>query len=180
MGYKAYTLFLVLSQGVDKEKQKTKPKPFAMKKKAKSVASAPAIKVEAKKPVRYSRAELGEFKTLIDIEMEKNKKVVDEARETLENVQVSRQIDSATSEPTIREEAVVKRDRAERMMGHLTNALVRIVNGTYGICYQCGEPHLIEKDRIQKALVTTKCMEAKRREEAGKRPGAKQLLGATQ
>jgi DnaK suppressor protein len=157
------------------------PKPTPVSK------SAPAVKIpvvpsvtnenkmtekkeEVKKVVtnlRYSDADLAEFKTLIQ------GKLVD-AREELINLQA--QILNANengtddtgasfkmledgSETLAKEEAANLAARQKKFIEQLEAALLRIENKTYGICRVTGQ--LIPKERLRAVPGTTQSMEAK-------------------
>ena len=55
------------------------------------------------------------------------------------------------------------RDREHKLIKKIRKTLVRIDNGTFGICETCEEE--ISLKRIQARPVTTQCIECKKREE---------------
>jgi DnaK suppressor protein len=55
------------------------------------------------------------------------------------------------------------RDREHKLIKKVKKALVRIENGTFGICERCGEDIAIP--RLKARPVTTQCIECKTREE---------------
>ena len=56
------------------------------------------------------------------------------------------------------------RDRENKLIKKIREALERIDNGTYGICETCGEEIAIE--RLKARPVTTQCIECKTKAEA--------------
>lgn len=56
------------------------------------------------------------------------------------------------------------RDREQKLMKKIKDALSRIEDGTYGVCEECGNP--IEEPRLKARPVTTQCIECKRDAEA--------------
>jgi RNA polymerase-binding protein DksA len=54
-------------------------------------------------------------------------------------------------------------DNEERMLDAIDAALMRIEDGTYGICTSCGEP--IAAERLEAVPWTTQCIDCKRKEE---------------
>lgn len=55
------------------------------------------------------------------------------------------------------------KDRERRLISKVQEAIVRIDDGTYGICDQCGEE--ISEKRLEARPVTTCCIECKKEEE---------------
>ena len=117
--------------------------------------------------VRYSDADLAEFKALI---LEK----LSVARQDYEQLRASitRSADNDTEDtsPTFKvlEEgaATLSKEETGRLVAHqskfirnLEMALVRIENKTYGICKTTGK--LIPKERLMKVPHATECIEAK-------------------
>ncbi len=56
------------------------------------------------------------------------------------------------------------RDRESKLIKKIKKALVRMDNGTFGICESCGENISIK--RLKARPVTTQCIECKTKEEA--------------
>ena len=56
------------------------------------------------------------------------------------------------------------RDRESKLIKKIKKALVRMDNGTFGICESCGEN--ISMKRLKARPVTTQCIECKTKEEA--------------
>ena len=64
------------------------------------------------------------------------------------------------SEVLSKEENAQLAVRQKKFIGHLENALLRIQNGTYGICRQTGK--LISKERLRAVPQATLSIEAKK------------------
>lgn len=116
---------------------------------------------------RYSADELKEFKDIIDAKLEK-------AREDLQLLmdQMSHKDDHGTddtspsfklldegSEVLSREEVNQLAGRQQKFVQSLENALMRIKNGTYGVCRVTG--NLISKERLRIVPHATLSIEAK-------------------
>jgi len=56
------------------------------------------------------------------------------------------------------------RDRESKLIKKIKKALLRIENGTFGVCESCGED--ISMKRLKARPVTTQCIDCKTREEA--------------
>jgi RNA polymerase-binding protein DksA len=56
-------------------------------------------------------------------------------------------------------------ENEERLLGAIDAALVRIDDGTFGICSTCGQP--IGEERLEALPWTTQCIDCKRKEERG-------------
>ncbi len=59
------------------------------------------------------------------------------------------------------------RDREHKLIKKVKKALVRIENGTFGVCDKCGEDITIE--RLHARPVTTQCIDCKKQGEAKER-----------
>ena len=167
------------------EVKKVKPapavtaKPAAVKKpEVKTTAPvykpAPEIKKEPVKmpaePVRglrYSDKDLKEFEVLIKEKLEQSRSDFEELKESL-----SREGDNSTDDtsPTFkmmedgsdtnsREEVAQLASRQEKFIKNLENALLRIMNKTYGVCRVTGQ--LIPKERLRLVPHATLSIEAK-------------------
>lgn len=116
---------------------------------------------------RYSKEELEEFKGIINEKLDK-------AREDLQLLvdQLSHKDDHGTddtsptfklmdegSEVLSREEINQLASRQQKFVQSLENALIRIQNGTYGICRATGK--LIAKERLRIVPHATLSIEAK-------------------
>lgn len=116
---------------------------------------------------RYSDAELKEFETLIRSKIEKAENELKILKESL-----SRSGDSGTdatsatskvledgADTAEKENLNQLAARQQKFINNLENALVRIKNGTYGICRVTGK--LISKERLKAVPHTTLSIEAK-------------------
>ncbi|NJN41744.1 MAG: TraR/DksA family transcriptional regulator [Flammeovirgaceae bacterium] len=117
---------------------------------------------------RYSDAELKEFEILILEKLESSREEFKILKETL-----NRNNDSGTdstsggntkvledgAETAEKENLSQLAARQQKYIANLENALVRIKNGTYGICSVTGK--LISKDRLIAVPHTTQSIEAK-------------------
>lgn len=116
---------------------------------------------------RYTDEELLEFKTLI---LDKLAAAQAEFESLRAMVVGSDGNDTADSAPTFKaleeganvlrkEEAARLCERQRKFIINLQNALLRIENGTYGICRKTGK--LIPKERLRAVPHATLCIEAK-------------------
>jgi len=160
---------------------KAKSKPAAAKKTAKPVAHKPVVHskptinqphvIKYKKNndnrLRYSDAELKEFRKLIDEKLEKAKtelkyyqeqitRSADNSTDDTENRFGSPEDGTATME---REFLTQQAGRQYQYIEHLESAIIRIENKTYGICRVTGK--LIDKDRLRAVPHATMSIEAK-------------------
>lgn len=133
------------------------------------IAHKPAKTASAKdERTRYSDAELKEFEVLINEKLDKAKGEYKILKDTL-----SRDNDSGTdstsggntkvledgAETAEKENLSQLAARQQKFIANLENALVRIKNGTYGICSVTGK--LISKERLIAVPHTTQSIEAK-------------------
>ena len=120
--------------------------------------------------VKYSDAELQEFRELIEAKIAK-------AQEDLELIQSTYKNDSNNgtddtsptfkafeegSETMSKEANVQLAIRQEKFIRDLKNAILRIENKTYGVCRVTGK--LIQKERLKLVPHATLSIEAKRRQ----------------
>lgn len=116
---------------------------------------------------RYSEEELKEFEKLISEKLDKAKSELNYIKETL-----SRRNDSGTdntagtlkvledgADTTEKENLSQLAARQQKFISQLENALVRIKNGTYGVCVDTGK--LIPKERLRAVPHTMHSIEAK-------------------
>lgn len=116
---------------------------------------------------RYSEEELKEFEVLINEKLDKAKKELNYIKETL-----SRSNDSGTDNTsgnsklledgadTMEKESLSQlAARQQKFINNLENALIRIKNGTYGVCVDTGK--LISKERLRAVPHTMHSIEAK-------------------
>lgn len=116
---------------------------------------------------RYNKEELQEFKEIILKKLEKAKRDYELYSSSLNHTD-SNDIDDTSPTFKILEEgsAVMSKEEANRLaqrqskfIQHLNAALVRIENGTYGVCRETGK--LIAKERLRAVPHATLSIEAK-------------------
>ncbi len=116
---------------------------------------------------RYSSLELGEFEDLIVNKLEKARIELKYIKQTLSKNNDSG-TDSTSSYTKILEDGADTAEkeslsqlaaRQQKFINNLEQALVRIKNGTYGICIDTGK--LIPKERLRAVPHTMHCIEAK-------------------
>ncbi len=116
---------------------------------------------------RYSEAELKEFEVIIREKIEKAKIALEDIKSTL-----SRKNDTGTDNTagtlkvledgadTVEKENLSQlAARQQKFISNLENALIRIKNGTYGVCVDTGK--LINKERLKAVPHTMHSIEAK-------------------
>jgi DnaK suppressor protein len=116
---------------------------------------------------RYSDPELQEFEELINEKLEKAKAEFRILRDTL-NKTNDEGTDSTSGNTKVLEDGADTAEkenlsqlaaRQQKFINNLENALIRIKNGTYGVCTVTGK--LISKDRLRAVPHTTQSIEAK-------------------
>jgi RNA polymerase-binding transcription factor DksA len=126
------------------------------------------------KVVRYSDAELAEFKTLIEGKLVKAKAQLDSLQEQILEIAENTgdehggdwMDDSSTNNDMEMLNNMAIRQR--RFIQDLENALIRIRNKVYGVCSVTGE--LIDKKRLLAVPTTTKSLQAKTQAPVSRRP----------
>lgn len=122
---------------------------------------------QTEEKTRYSEEELGEFKQIILDKLEKARADLKLLTEAYTNYSDS---DTNDTSPTFKvleegqqvlskEENARLAERQRRFINNLEAALVRIENGTYGICRETGK--LISKERLRAVPHATLSIEAK-------------------
>lgn len=116
---------------------------------------------------RYSAEELQEFETIINDKLEKARTELASLKQTLNRSNDSG-TDSTASNAKLLEDGADTAEkeaisqlaaRQQKFINNLENALVRIKNGTYGICIDTGK--LISKERLKAVPHTMHSIEAK-------------------
>ena len=115
----------------------------------------------------YSASELVEFEDLINKKIEKAKVELNNLKSTLsKNGESGSEASSAYAKvmedgaDTAEKESLSQlAARQQKFINNLENALIRIKNGTYGICVDTGK--LIPKERLRAVPHTMHCIEAK-------------------
>ncbi|MCK5705366.1 MAG: TraR/DksA family transcriptional regulator [Cyclobacteriaceae bacterium] len=123
--------------------------------------------MENKEKQGYSSSELIEFEELINQKLEKVRRELNNLKSSL-----SKDDDSGTdatsayakvledgADTSEKESMNQLAARQQKFINNLENALIRIKNGTYGICADTGK--LIPKDRLRAVPHTMQCIEAK-------------------
>ena len=121
----------------------------------------------AEERVRYSDAELQEFKKIIQDKIAKAEKDLALINESFINDQNNGTDDTSPTfkafeegaETLSKEQNAILAGRQEKFVRDLKNALIRIENKTYGICRVTGK--LIGKDRLRAVPHATLSIEAK-------------------
>lgn len=115
----------------------------------------------------YSKSELKEFEDIINNKLGKAKTELNYIKETLSKNNESG-IDSTAGTTKILEDGADTAEkenlsqlaaRQQKFINNLENALIRIKNGTYGVCIDTGK--LIPKERLRAVPHTMQCIEAK-------------------
>ncbi len=116
---------------------------------------------------RYSEEELKEFEALILEKLEKARKEFNYIKETLSKHNengtdstfgTSKMLEDG-ADTAEKENLSQLAARQQKFIINLENALIRIKNGTYGICIDTGK--LISKARLRAVPHTMHCIEAK-------------------
>jgi len=119
--------------------------------------------MDKKNIVRYSDAELEEFKVLITEKLEAAKKELGYLQGQIKNSGEKADknyVNLDEGSVTLEKEYISKMaGRQSKYIQHLQNALIRIDNKTYGICRQTG--NLISKQRLKIVPHATLSIEAK-------------------
>ena len=121
----------------------------------------------AEERVRYSDAELQEFKALIQAKIEKAEKDLTMINESFINNQNNGTDDTSPTfkafeegaETLSKEQNAILAGRQEKFIRDLKHALMRMENKTYGICRVTGK--LIPKERLMAVPHATLSIEAK-------------------
>lgn len=117
--------------------------------------------------VRYSDAELEEFRALIQEKLDKARAEFENYRSVVMNSDGNGVADTSPTFKVLeegsatrdKEEAARMAERQRKFINHLQAALVRIDNKTYGVCRVTGK--LIPKERLRAVPHATTCIEAK-------------------
>lgn len=111
----------------------------------------------------YTKAELEEFRTLIQEKLgeakEEKKRLAENLRDISGNSVDSFNMTEFGNESAEKEQLEILLARQNKFILNLQNAMIRIENGTYGICKQTGK--LIPKERLRLVPHTTTTVEGK-------------------
>lgn len=121
----------------------------------------------SEEPLRYSREELAEFEQIIQDKLTAARKEVAFIKETLSRRNDSGTDNTASSSKVLEDGADTAEkeslnqlaSRQMKFIQQLENALIRIKNGTYGVCIGTGK--LIPKERLRAVPHTQHSIEAK-------------------
>jgi len=121
----------------------------------------------SQEPMRYSREELMEFQEIIQEKLNNAKKEVAFIKETLSRRNDSGTDNTASSAKVLEDGADTAEkeslnqlaSRQLKFIQQLENALIRIRNGSYGVCIATGK--LIPKERLRAVPHTQHSIEAK-------------------
>ena len=124
----------------------------------------------ADEKLRYSDAELQEFKKLIQDKIAKVENDLGLIKENFINNQNNGTDDTSPTfkafeegaETLSKEQNAILASRQEKFLRDLKHALIRIENKTYGICRETGK--LIQKERLKAVPHTTLSIEAKNKQ----------------
>lgn len=115
---------------------------------------------------RYTKEELEEFKEIILAKLERAKtdyalytEMLSKNSNDVEDTSPTFKVLEEGANVLSREEIAIQAQRQNKFIINLQNALIRIENGTYGICRQTGK--LIPKERLRAVPHATLCKEAK-------------------
>ena len=158
-------------------------KPVNVKKTVKVVAKKVAIKVKkipGKRKMRYTQSELQQFKEILTNE---RRAILESARANMkslvddesgdyvgENLTYSTHMAEQGTDEMEREKNYMFVQRDEKYLGYIQEALIRIDQGTYGVCIDCIDiPKnlcdtcpLIPKERLELVPITQHCIECKK------------------
>ncbi len=115
----------------------------------------------------YSASELIEFEELINLKLSKAKGELQNLKSTLSKDAESGSDGTSAYAKVLEDGADTSEKesmsqlaaRQQKFISNLENALIRIKNGTYGVCIDTGV--LIPKDRLRSVPHTMHCIEAK-------------------
>lgn len=115
----------------------------------------------------YSSSELKEFEELINTKLGKAKAELQNLKSTLSK-DGDNGMDASSTYAKVMEDGADTAEkeslsqlaaRQQKFINNLENALIRIKNGTYGVCIDTGK--LIPKERLRAVPHTMHCIEAK-------------------
>jgi DnaK suppressor protein len=154
-------------------------KPKAVTKKKVKTEKSKKTKAQPKKKTRYTKAELEYFKQIL---LKERDTILENARANMsslvdsesgeyvgENLTYASHMAEQGTDEMEREKNYLFVQRDEKYLSYIQDALVRIENGTYGVCIDCiEEPKnlcptcpLIPKERLEIVPITQHCLECK-------------------
>jgi len=117
--------------------------------------------------IRYSDAELEEFRGIINSKLDKARDDYEQLKASITNMDGNDVMDTSPTfkvfeegaNTTMKEETGRMAQRQLKFIQHLEAAIIRIENKTYGICRETGQ--LIPKERLRAVPHATLTIEAK-------------------
>jgi RNA polymerase-binding protein DksA len=117
--------------------------------------------------IRYSDAELEEFREIINKKLDKARDDYEQLKASITNMDGNDVMDTSPTfkvfeegaNTTMKEETGRMAQRQLKFIQHLEAAIIRIENKTYGICRETGQ--LIPKERLRAVPHATLTIEAK-------------------
>ena len=119
------------------------------------------------KKKKWNKKELANFKTIILVKRNTVEKELESSREKADEVLKNNSVnaiysshmaDAGTDQQEM-EKNYYMMDRENTFLQYLNRALEMIIDGTFGICVNCGQ--LINKERLLEVPHTTSCFECK-------------------
>lgn len=150
-----------------------------VKKAAEITAEKKVKKFKPNKKIKYTASELKHFREII---LKERKAIIESAKANMEalvdkesgeykgdNLTYSSHMAEQGTDEMEREKNYMFVQRDEKYLGYLQDALIRIDQGTYGICVDCKEHPknlcrtcpLIQKERLELVPITQHCIECK-------------------
>ena len=110
---------------------------------------------------KYSKSDLLEFEALINTKLESAKKELALAKESLsgDDTKHNSKVLEDGADTLEKQRLINLAERQAKFIANLENALLRIKNGTYGVCIDTGK--LIPKERLMAVPHTQHSIEAK-------------------
>jgi len=160
-------------------KKASAKKPAAKKPEVKKVPPRKIKKRSGKQKMRYTTAELNDFRKIL---LEERRQILESARANMkslvddesgdyvgENLTYASHMAEQGTDEMEREKNYMFVQRDEKYLGYIQEALLRIDIGTYGVCIDClEEPKdicntcpLIPKERLELVPITQHCIECK-------------------
>jgi DnaK suppressor protein len=161
---------------IRRDRGKNKKERLIVATKAASAKKAPKTKDSAGvgySVIKYSKRELEEFRSIITNKINASEEVVKSLLSSVSGSESNGTDDTASSVKGIedgsdilaKEETMAMASRQQKFVSKLMEALVRIDQGTYGICVVSGR--LIPKERLMAVPHATTCIESKYEKEKG-------------
>ncbi len=164
------TVAIMKEKAAKRAKQTKRPKAGSIKRStAKPVKKSVTAKVKQPVPTKqYSERDLKHFKEII---LEKKKEMMEELetlKETMMDVTTGEYVSESSTyslhmeqgtDAMEREKTFLFASRGSKFVNQLDDALVRIENGTYGVCRVC--QLLVPKERLEAVPTAQTCAEYK-------------------